>query len=813
MLAIGIPVKGPAQSFTLACMPDPQYYTTKTSYGLYNKQTNWLVANRAAYNIQHVIWLGDLTNDNTAAQWSTARAAYNVLDTAALSYAVVPGNHDYKPTGSSWAGANYRDLTRYNGSVGPSRFSGKSWYGGNMGNTTTNNENNYTYFSGNGMNFLVIGLEYAPRKEVLTWANNLIAAHPNHRVILFTHSYLTTSGNYGGQAGSATGTVGASGAEIYAECASRHNNVFLVACGHVTESVVNTKSAVNRNTLYELLVDYQSEQALNTGGSLGNGWLRLLTFDPTNNRISGSTLTPANGDTTIFTGGTPVFYQSVYNSSPMHNDHRFNLPYDQTNPMEPYSYLVGNASFHATGVAKDLTSDQQSPDVDQDANANWVSVWAEDNDDNGKYNILMRGFDADGNERFTKRTVNTDGVNSVSATNPAIAMMPDGRFVVTWQSGDTAIKVREYSANGTPVGSAEQTVLSTTAPGTLNNPDVAVADNGDYVVTWGDDNDGNGSFQIRARGFSSNYTQRFAAKTVNAVAAGQQQNPAIAMAANGDYVVVWDDDRNGTWDIAMRGFFANETEKVTQADANATTVGEQRSADVAMDDSGRFVVVWEDDYDLNSAYQIFARGFNATGAQRFSERTVNVNSSGNQINPVVAMDANSNWYPVWEDNGISGDGYQVNSNMWTIDGSRVNAGDARVNPVNSVSNNFGPATRKNPAVSAHRSGRYIVAWGDDMDGDLTYQNLVRGMAGTACTLAVKSLYGTVSKSIDQPYYAPGDVVSLTATPQPGRAFFRWSGDVPGGTSSSNPINITVDASKRITAEYIATSSVDSWPLY
>ncbi|MGI8908096.1 MAG: InlB B-repeat-containing protein [Candidatus Sumerlaeaceae bacterium] len=815
------PPPAAAQPFSLICMPDPQYYTNSNHaslYDLYSRQTRWIRDNKTAYNIKHVIWLGDLTNDNTLTQWNTANAAYNILDTNNIPYAVVPGNHDYKTTQTNeWVGANLRDLTRYNDVVGPSRFVGKSWYGGNMGNTTNRNENNYTFFSASGLNFLVIGLEYAPRKEVLTWANNLISQYPTHRVIIFTHMYMTTNGNYAGGAGSATGTVGAEGADLFDECASRHSNVFMVVCGHVTESKVNTKMGVGGNTIYEMLVDYQGEQVQGTGDNLGNGWLRIMQFDPSTNKINGSTITAAPGDTAIFTGGVSQFYNGPYSTSPTAADHLFSLNYNMTAAAQPYTYLNSSVEFHDMHVSDAITADQLDPDIAQADDGRWVAAWEEDSDENGIYNIVVRGFDADGNARFASSVVNTAGVNTTNATNPAIAMAADGTFAVTWRSGTTAIKTRAYSATGTPIGVGEQSVISVTAPGIVRNPDVAMDDAGNFVVAWSDDADGNGSFQVRARGFTSSYVQRFAAKTINTIAAGQQQNPVIGMAANGDYVIAWDDDQesDGEWDLAARGYLANESQRFTQIVGNTTTTGQQLDVDIAMDDTGRFVVVWEDDSDLNNSYQIRAKGFTATGNQLISERTVNLISTGNQLNPVVAMDSAGNWYPAWQDDGAvsGGEGYQMMSNKFDISGTRINAADVRVNSVIAVTHQFGPPARYNPVVSAHKSGRYIVAWADDMDGNGSYQVLARAVGGTAKSLVVKAINGSVAKSPAEPFYAPNATVTLSASGNSGYAFSGWSGDVPAGNQLVNPLTITMNTDKSLTAQFTASTRVSDWPLY
>ncbi len=58
--------------------------------------------------------------------------------------------------------------------------------------------------------------------------------------------------------------------------------------------------------------------------------------------------------------------------------------------------------------------------------------------------------------------------------------------------------------------------------------------------------------------------------------------------------------------------------------------------------------------------------------------------------------------------------------------------------------------------------------------------------------------GTVTKSPDQAAYDPGTVVQLTAVPALGSYFVGWTGDASG---SANPIGITMDAARSVTAVF------------
>ena len=70
--------------------------------------------------------------------------------------------------------------------------------------------------------------------------------------------------------------------------------------------------------------------------------------------------------------------------------------------------------------------------------------------------------------------------------------------------------------------------------------------------------------------------------------------------------------------------------------------------------------------------------------------------------------------------------------------------------------------------------------------------------------------GDVAKDPDEPAYHYGNVVSLTATGEPGWSFARWSGDLSG---ANNPETITMDEDKDVTAtftqdEYTLTMDVE-----
>ena len=92
---------------------------------------------------------------------------------------------------------------------------------------------------------------------------------------------------------------------------------------------------------------------------------------------------------------------------------------------------------------------------------------------------------------------------------------------------------------------------------------------------------------------------------------------------------------------------------------NSVNDGQQFDPAVAMDADGDFVVAWEDDKDGNGTYQLYARGFDAGGAERFDDRAVNTDSTGQQLAPAIAIDADGNFVAAWEDDVDGNDFFQI----------------------------------------------------------------------------------------------------------------------------------------------------------
>ncbi len=256
-----------APSFSLVALPDTQYYSSGTSSGtptMFYSQTQWIVNNQAIRNIAYATHLGDIVNTySTGAEWEIAgkttdpKGALTRLDDAGIPYGLTIGNHDGGPSNT----ANFN-------SYFPSSRVGDGHYG-------SDNDNHYGLFSASGLDFIVIQLEYNPTPDplVLAWADHLLdTTYPTRRGIVVFHDLIASS--------TALSTAGQT---IYD--ALKHNpNLFLMLGGHMDTELKLTLTD-SGHTIYALRSDYQTR----TGG---NGWLRLMEFQPSANQIQVYTYSP-----------------------------------------------------------------------------------------------------------------------------------------------------------------------------------------------------------------------------------------------------------------------------------------------------------------------------------------------------------------------------------------------------------------------------------------------------------------------------------------------------------------------------------------
>lgn len=189
-------------AYSIAVVGDTQHnvqYQPETFAMLYD----WLKANAADKKMAFMLGLGDITNDNTDEQWAYALENIAKLD-GIIPYALTRGNHD----GTAASYSSKFDGTDYANAIGENYY--------------TTRATSYQKFKAGNINYLVITLNYNPSDAELAWAKEVADANPYHRVIVITHSNLSSRGE-----------LNVHGENVWNKFAKLCPNVEMVLSGHV----------------------------------------------------------------------------------------------------------------------------------------------------------------------------------------------------------------------------------------------------------------------------------------------------------------------------------------------------------------------------------------------------------------------------------------------------------------------------------------------------------------------------------------------------------------------------------------------------
>ena len=265
----------PTGDYSIVIIPDTQHYACYDYPEMHEQMMQWLVDNAEKENIQFALHVGDFTNCDAAYEWERARKAMSILD-GVIPYYMVVGNHDY-PLISS-----IRDAGLYNRFFPYDKFSKWETFGGAFEEGKMDNV--YFYENMGGVDYLIICLEFGPRADVMAWAEDLVVSHPNHKVIMVTHSYLCSDGTHaskdtdcvceGSSYGYADrfGNTVVDGDQMWKDFVSKHENILFTFNGHDDGMYVRIDEGVNGNKVYQFLVDSQST------GTGGDGLMCILRF-------------------------------------------------------------------------------------------------------------------------------------------------------------------------------------------------------------------------------------------------------------------------------------------------------------------------------------------------------------------------------------------------------------------------------------------------------------------------------------------------------------------------------------------------------
>jgi hypothetical protein len=328
--------------------------------------------------------------------------------------------------------------------------------------------------------------------------------------------------------------------------------------------------------------------------------------------------------------------------------------------------------------------------------------------------------------------INTETTGRQAA--PAVAVDADGNHVVVWE-GDAdpllagrAVRGRKFDAFGNAQGT--EFLIGTVAHGNAY-PDVAIAQDGGFVVVWRDYDDDSYP-RIAARAFDSQGSPHGEATFVDAepvvfTGVAYAGAPAVAAGTGGEFVVAWS---GGERNYSYFGFSRYFEIRGRRLDPQGAPQAEQvvlggdggrwtTRPDIAEKAPGEFVVVWsqvghyeygydDGEYVRTAIFEVRGRLVDATGAPRTGEFAV---GDDGFRGPAVSADAAGHFRVVWP-RADENSSYEIALRRYDADANAL--GESVAVNDSATSGSPGPpnAGKFGTALSSAKDGSFVVVWAE-----------------------------------------------------------------------------------------------------
>ena len=273
-----------------------------------------------------------------------------------------------------------------------------------------------------------------------------------------------------------------------------------------------------------------------------------------------------------------------------------------------------------------------------------------------------------------------------------------------------------YSANGT-----EYAVIGG-LPGDQMFPDAAVSTSGGFLV-WQDNVTDGDAWGISARQVNSTLSGTLGTFRVNAMGAGSQENPRVALLKNGGAVIVWQGGKPSYQRIYARFLTSSNTFLATnEVQVNTFSNNFQINPAVAVLTNGNVVVVWGsfDQAGANSLQDVYGQILSPTGQKVGGEFLVNQQTGFNQRSPAIAAQPSGGFIVAWisEQQRVAPPVLGTNTVYTSAAASVSPSVDVYSRKFNSSGVALGNESIVNtdfnlcaaPSVAVAADGSYLIAW-------------------------------------------------------------------------------------------------------
>ena len=304
------------------------------------------------------------------------------------------------------------------------------------------------------------------------------------------------------------------------------------------------------------------------------------------------------------------------------------------------------------------TESQSRPAVTSLADGNFLVLWQSRGQDGDFEGVYARRFDTLGMPLSGEIPVNSITTNSQGS--PQAQVGPQG-VVGVWRDGGFDGDAGSIMLKA---GAPAEFLVNTYTTGNHGCPDLALDSDGDFVVVWENSADQDGDDRgVFGQLFDSAGDFVGPEFTVNSTTSGFQDRPRVDGLDDGRFVVVWNAEAGSDAQVMAQRFGSDGLPEGAEITVNAPTYN-RNDPEVAMAANGSFVVVWRSYVD--PTYEIYRRRFNSSGVPTMPSIPLEdaPGLGGNQ--PATQRDPNNQFLVVWHD-GIG----ELKARSLDTDGSEI----------------------------------------------------------------------------------------------------------------------------------------------
>ncbi|WP_349601045.1 cadherin-like domain-containing protein [Azospirillum argentinense] len=355
----------------------------------------------------------------------------------------------------------------------------------------------------------------------------------------------------------------------------------------------------------------------------------------------------------------------------------------------------------------------------------YVKVWWTE-DGNGS-DVYARRYDAAGAPVGSAFLVNSTTVlNQGGAT---VTALPDGGYVIGWYSTNGAIRgntrpgtiyQQRFDAMDARVGGEVQ--VSTQAGAAKTWPALATLPDGGWIMVWQSYNQATSSsgFDIYGQRFNPNGTKFGEEFQVNTITGNHQAAPAVTVLTDGSFVVGWWSNQttgNGSGIYIQRynafGIKAGSETRVNTTAANNTY--QYRPVMTGLNNGG-FAIAWgstDTNTTSDNGIELTARIYNANGIGLTGEFRINQTTAGKQDSVSIERLSDGSLMAAWRSFDATGQTMAIMGRRFDAQGNALE-NEFQISDGRLIQKMAGDYSQ--PSIAARADGGFVIYWQDPTPG-------------------------------------------------------------------------------------------------